>query len=74
MRDPADSVQLTLPRSVVAELPSLSAELTQRMHALLERNTDGQLSETERAELEMLVRMAQLADIFAMAARTALAA
>jgi hypothetical protein len=37
------------------------------MHDLLERNTEGTLSESERAELESLVQMAQFAQIFAMA-------
>jgi hypothetical protein len=37
------------------------------MHELLERNTDGQLTTTEKAELDTLVRMAQFGQIVAMA-------
>lgn len=70
----ADPVLFSLPRMVLAELPALSAELTDRMHELLERNTEGSLGVTERAELETLVRMAQFAEILAMAAQGAKAA
>lgn len=62
-----DALTLTIPRSVAGEIPALSSELTERMHELLERNTDGGLSVTERAELETLVHMAQFAQILAMA-------
>jgi len=68
MRAESDDISVTLPRAVVAELPKLSADLTARMHALLERNTDGELSSTERDELETLVRMAEVAQILSMAA------
>ena len=63
----ADNFVLTLPRAVVPELPSLSQSLTDRMHALLERNTDGALTGVEREELETLVQMAQFAQILVMA-------
>lgn len=46
---------------------ALDPETARRMHELLERNTEGSLSETERIELESLVRMAQFAQILAMA-------
>lgn len=68
MRAESDDISVKLPRAVVAELPKLSADLTARMHALLERNTDGALNETEREELETLVRMAEVAQILSMAA------
>ncbi len=68
-----ETVVLTLPRSVVPELPSLSRGLNDRMHGLLERNTEGTLSATEREELETLVEMAQFAQILAMAAQNAAA-
>ena len=65
---PLEDVTLRIPRSIVGELPALSAELTARMHALLERNTEGELDARERDELETLVRMAQFAQILTMAA------
>jgi hypothetical protein len=63
------SMVLTIPRAIAPELPSLSERLTDRMHALLERNTDGALNETEHEELETLVDMAQFAQILVMAAQ-----
>ena len=63
-----DLVTLNLPRALVGEIPRLSRELNDRMHALLERNTEGDLTATERAELETLVQMAQFAQLLAMAA------
>lgn len=65
----ADAFTFTLPRSVLPELPSLAQSLNDRMHELLERNTEGALSEIERAELETLVQMAHVVQIFAMAAQ-----
>jgi hypothetical protein len=38
------------------------------MHELLEANTDGKLNTIERAELETLVKIAQVSQIIAMAA------
>jgi len=63
----AETLVLTLPRSLVPELPTLSQSLTDRMHVLLERNTDGALTRVEREELETLVQMAQFAQILVMA-------
>ena len=63
----ADSVTLTLPRSAVPDVATLSATLLDRMHALLERNTDGALSSVEREELETLVQMAQFAQVLSTA-------
>jgi hypothetical protein len=67
MSSAAETVVLTLPRSLVPELPALSKSLTDRMHGLLERNTEGTLTAAEREELETLVQMAQFAEILAMA-------
>ncbi len=58
-------VVLSIPRALAPELPALSQGLTDRMHALLERNTEGALTATEREELETLVEMAQFAQILA---------
>jgi hypothetical protein len=66
---PAETLVLTLPRSLVPELPTLSRSLNDRLHALLERNTDGALTKVEREELETLVQMAQFAQILVMAAQ-----
>jgi len=63
MSEPAQPITLTFPPHVAAELPRLSAELNERMHELLERNTDGALSTIERRELDTLVRMAGFGQI-----------
>jgi hypothetical protein len=67
--DIAESVTVTLPRSTVRDVLSLSSDLNERMHALLERNTDGQLTPTERNELEALVRVAEIGQILSMSLR-----
>lgn len=67
MSDATETIVVTLPRSVVPELPSLSRGLTDRMHSLLERNTEGGLTAIEREELETLVEMAYFAQILTMA-------
>lgn len=66
MSSTSESVTVTIPRSIAGELPSISAQLNDRMHELLERNTEGNLSAVERAELETLVQMAQFAQLLAM--------
>ena len=43
------------------------------MHELLERNADGALNVTERAELETLVLLSEFAQVLAMAAEAATA-
>jgi hypothetical protein len=58
-----DPVTISVPRTILSEIAQLSADLTDRMHELLERNTDGQLTETERSQLETLVRMAEFGQI-----------
>jgi hypothetical protein len=69
MSTSAEAIILTIPRAFLPELPALSKGLTDRMHALLERNTDGALTAIEREELETLVQMAQFAQVLAMAAQ-----
>ena len=63
----ADPITFTVPRSMASDIVQLSAELMDRMHQLLERNTDGQLQPAEKAELETLVRMAEFGQIVSMA-------
>lgn len=65
---PSDTVTLRLPRALIPELPALAADLRARMHELLERNTEGLLTDVERAELETLVKMAEFAQLLALAA------
>ena len=65
MHETTEFVSLRVPRDAVAEIPGLASDLLHRMHALLERNTDGGLNAIERQELETLVRMAQFAQILA---------
>lgn len=66
-----DPVTLTLPAGLANALPAMAQRLVDRMHELLERNTDGQLSLHERDELESLVDMAQFAQVFATAVQKA---
>ena len=63
----SDPVTFSVPRAVLSDIVQLSQELNDRMHELLERNTDGQLGPTERSELETLVRMAQFGQIISSA-------
>jgi hypothetical protein len=63
MTQVADPVTISVPRTVLADIVRLSEELTDRMHALLERNTDGGLTPAEKAELQTLVRMAEFGQI-----------
>jgi hypothetical protein len=67
---PGSDVVLTFPRSALPDVLALSDELTDRMHELLERNTDGSLSPIERAQLETLVHMAQFGQMIATAMRS----
>ena len=62
-----DSVMFSVPRAVLSDITRLSDDLTDHMHALLEKNTDGALNAREQAELETLVRMAQFGQIVSMA-------
>jgi hypothetical protein len=64
----SDTVTLRLPRALLPEIPVLAADLLDRMHELLERNTEGTLNALERAELETLVKMAEFAQLLALAA------
>lgn len=68
MKAAAESLTLRIPRAVVAALPTLSEGLLTRMHDLLERNAEGQLSVHERAEVESLVKMAEFAQLLSLAA------
>jgi hypothetical protein len=63
----ADPVTISVPRRVLTDIVQLSTELTDRMHELLERNTDGQLSPIEKSELAALVRVAEFGQIVSMA-------
>jgi len=63
----ANAITVTLPPSVATAIPAMAARLLDRMHALLERNTDNQLSPIEREELEGLVDMAEFTQFFAVA-------
>jgi hypothetical protein len=71
MADPGEPVVLTLPRSAVTDVLTISASLLDRMHELLERNTDGSIAPIEREELETLVQMAEFGQILSAAVRAA---
>ena len=66
-----DPVTISVPRKVLSEIVQLSAEFTDRMHELLERNTNGTLAASEKAELETLVRVAEFGQIVSMALQPA---
>ncbi|HET6248064.1 MAG TPA: hypothetical protein VFE47_10235 [Tepidisphaeraceae bacterium] len=63
----SESVTFTIPRSAVGDMLSLSASMIDRMHELLERNTDGRLSPLEEEELQTLVQMSQFGQIVSLA-------
>ena len=63
----ADPITFSVSRAVLTDISHLSAELTDRMHELLERNTEGPLNPNETAELQTLVRMAEFGQIISMA-------
>lgn len=67
MMHPAEAVTISVPRHLLAQISQLSSGLADRMHELLERNTDGQLSPTEKSELETLVRVAEFGQIVSLA-------
>lgn len=62
---------IPVPRSVAADVPVVADLLTDRMHELLERNTDGALNEVERAELDLLVRVTQITQVLSVALKAA---
>lgn len=62
----ADAITVSVPRAVLTDIVELSAGLTERMHELLERNTDGGLTPVEKSELESIVRIAELSQIASM--------
>jgi hypothetical protein len=70
MPDSADTITLTFPSSIIAEVIALSDRLLDRMHYLLERNTGGTLSPIEREELNTLVRMAGFSEVLSTALRS----
>ena len=64
---PADPITVSVPRDILADIVEVSAGLADRMHELLERNTDGALTPTETSELESIVRIAELGQIATLA-------
>jgi hypothetical protein len=63
----ADPVTFSLPRTLLGDIAQLADGLTDRMHDLLEKNTDGRLDAEEKAQLETLVHMAHFGQIVSMA-------
>ena len=62
-----DNITITIPRPVLAGLSGISASFTNRMHELLEKNSEGTISAGERRDLELLVRVAQLDQVVTLA-------
>ncbi len=58
-----ESSTISLPRTVLTELGTLSPDMLDRMHELLSRNTDGDLNPSELGELKSLVRLAEIQQI-----------
>ena len=58
-------VTLTFPRTVAADLLKSSLPMLRRMHELLERNANRELSPDDRAQLEALVRIAHVEQVLA---------
>ena len=71
MSSSSETITFTFPAGAVAELPLISGELLDRMHELLERNTDGLLNQIETRELETLAQMTQFLQILEMSAARA---
>ncbi|MEX0775285.1 MAG: hypothetical protein WD042_06170 [Phycisphaeraceae bacterium] len=71
MPDVPDSITLSFPRTALPDIVALSQTLRDRMHELLERNAEGQLTAIEREEAEILVAMAQFGQIVALSLRSA---
>lgn len=67
MSQTADPIIISVPRAVLSDMSHMPSDLLDRMHELLERNTDGTLNPTESAELKAIVRMAQLSEIASLA-------
>jgi hypothetical protein len=62
-----DSVLISIPRTMLSTISELSPALTDRLHQLLEKNTNGDLRLHEKFELETLVQMAEFGQIVTMA-------
>ncbi len=69
-----DPITFSVPRALLSDISRLSGELTDRLHVLLERNTEGELNPTESAELQTLVQMAQFSQIVTYALQSSSAA
>jgi hypothetical protein len=69
----AAAITVTLPASVASEVPVMTQRLVDRMHQLLERNTDQSLNPMEKDELAALVDMAEFAQLLASALHQAAA-
>ncbi|MGN6367066.1 MAG: hypothetical protein ACTHN5_02275 [Phycisphaerae bacterium] len=66
----ADPITFSVPRAVLSDIARLTQNFNDRMHELLERNTDGTLTPQESAELQSLVRMAEFGQIVDAALQT----
>ncbi|MGA2230080.1 MAG: hypothetical protein ABSH22_04060 [Tepidisphaeraceae bacterium] len=67
MLETAGPISISLPRDLLADIAQMPDDLIDRMHELLEKNTDGLLNSAEKSELSKLVRMAELGQIVSMA-------
>lgn len=60
-------ITVTLPANIASEFHVMAERLVDRMHELLELNTDGRLNDLQKDELRSLVEMAEFAQVFATA-------
>ena len=67
------NVTFSLDRRAADHITRMSPAMADRMHHLLERNTDGDLNPIEHAELEALVELAQVKHLLTLAIAAATA-
>jgi len=58
---------ITVPRPVLEGLSGISATFADRMHELLDKNSEGTISMEEKRILEMLVKVAKLDQVVTLA-------
>ena len=63
----ADNDTVAIPRPILAGLSGVSASFTERMHELLEKNSEGTIGVSEKRELEVLVRVAKIDQVVTLA-------
>ena len=60
------TISLAFPRTLIPDVVELSGDMISRMHDLLERNANEELSVNEQEDLQTLVQMAQFSQVIAL--------